>query len=344
MSQDTDAASTGPRVSVVCPFYNEAGVIHLVARQMIETLERQFKGDWELILVNDGSTDSGLHDLTEALATESTGRVRVLTYPINQGRGRALKTGIDAARGALIVTTEADGSWGEDIVERLVAELDAHPECDFVVASPHLTGGGLANVPPFRVLLTRAGNILIRTFFTSQVTMNTGMTRGYRRGVIQPLVVHENGKEFHLEVLLKLLTMDFKVREIPATITWKAHKVQAQDRPKRVSSTPILRTIMTHVQFLANAQPVRIFGYLALGSLVLGSASACGAVIALIGGYPAAALAILGAVLLVLALVFMGFSVLLYQVRESMRGQWMTQYPLPWPPSARPGRQAFPPR
>ena len=43
----------------------------------------------------------------------------------NQGRGRALKTGIDYARGEIIVTTEVDLSWGEDIIFRLFKKINS---------------------------------------------------------------------------------------------------------------------------------------------------------------------------------------------------------------------------
>jgi hypothetical protein len=123
------------------------------------------------------------------------------------------------------VTTEADCSWGDDVALRLVEELRSHPEADFVIASPHLPGGGLVRVTPHRVALTRLGNRLIYAFFEPSITMNTGMTRVYRKGVIQPLVTAEDGKEFHLEVLLKLITLGFRARS--ATITWPERRARA---------------------------------------------------------------------------------------------------------------------
>src|SRR5947209_15362071 len=150
-------------------------------------------GSWELILVDDGSRDRSRENLVEALAAEPDLPVRVLSYGWNRGRGRALKTGIDAAQGEIVVTTEADCSWGDDVVRRLVDELERNPVVDFVIASPHLRGGGLVNVPWSRVALTRIGNLLIRLFLAPSISMNTGMTRAYRRAVIPPPVVFADG-------------------------------------------------------------------------------------------------------------------------------------------------------
>jgi len=321
---------------VVSPFFNEAAIIGAAVRRMIGNLRSQFGQSWELILVDDGSEDASLEKVRLALTAEPSARVRVISYTHNQGRGRALKTGINEARGQIIVTTEADCSWGDDVVARLVAEMDAHPECDFVIASPHRPGGGLVNVPPFRRFLTRTGNWIIRQFFDSTITMNTGMTRAYRRNVIRPLVVHENGKEFHLEVLLKLLTLGFHVREIPATITWPDHR--ANKTAARKSSTKLGQTISSHLRFIAIAQPVRYFGWLALFALVLGSGFMAAAFWALLTQHvPAVFLALVGLIMLLFCLLFTGFSVLFFQLREAMREDWLRSYPDPLPPSARPG-------
>jgi glycosyltransferase involved in cell wall biosynthesis len=332
------------RVSVVCPFFNEEAIIAGAVARMLANLAAQLEPDtWELVLVDDGSQDRSREILIDALAAAGPDahNVRVIGYDHNQGRGRALKTGIDAAHGEIIVTTEVDCSWGDDIVTRLIGELDENQQCHFVVASVHLPGGGLVNVPVRRRILTKIGNILIRRFFSSQVTMNTGMTRAYRRHVIQPLVTYENGKEFHLEVLLKLLGLGFRVREIPAVITWMEEKLAGYNR-KRRSSTNILATINTHLRFIAIAQPVQYFAWFSVASSVIGLALLGIAVRQLIVGGPAVFLAIIGLVMLLFCLLFLGFSVLFHQVRETMTQQWRQDYPQPLPPNVIPGEQVYP--
>ena len=169
-------------LSVVCPFYNEGAIL----AEAIETLAkalRRLDVEWELIVVNDGSTDGSAEVAKEAAAGDP--RIRVLGYAFNRGRGHALRTGIAQARGEIIVTTEIDLSWGEDIVERLFTAAQNAPEVDIVVASPHLAGGGYRNVPAGRVFFSRVGNWVIRLCMGNLVTMNTGMTRAYRRDSIQ---------------------------------------------------------------------------------------------------------------------------------------------------------------
>ncbi len=343
--QENADAAPAPAVSVVCPFFNEEAIIERAAERMLGNLSRQFGDGFELILVDDGSRDRSLERIVAFVSDHPrAAQVRVLTYPVNQGRGRALKTGIDAARAPVIVTTEVDCSWGDDIALRLHAELAAHPEADFVIASPHREGGGLVNVSASRVALTRVGNWLIRHFFESSVTMNTGMTRAYRARVIQPLMTEENGKEFHLEVLLKLLGLGFRVREIPATLEWLDAKLQRAGSAKRKSSTRILKTITSHLRFIAIAQPVRHFAILATMAGLLGAAFLLGAAVMLVTkAAPAAFLALVGLTMLVISLLFGGFSILFFQMRELARLTWMKGYGGNVPPTARPARTAFPP-
>jgi len=330
------------KVSVVCPFFNEESIIVAATRRMLANLDAQLE-DWELILVNDGSRDRSLEALLASLAPGES-RVTVISCPVNQGRGRALKNGIDAASGEIIVTTEVDCSWGDDVVQRLVAELAAHPETHFVVASPHLPGGGLVNVPLRRRLLTALGNQLIRAFFTPKVTMNTGMTRAYRREVIQPLELWENGKEFHLEVLLKLVGLGFRVREIPAVITWQEHKLAAPGSKKRVSSTRIFRTIGTHLRFLAIVKPTQYFAVAAGLSLLAGALMIAWAFWNLLTGGPSVFIAIIGLLMLLFSLLFTGFAVFFVKLGESIREQWLVPYRAgsAIPPSALRATRVFP--
>lgn len=253
-------------ISIVCPFYNEASILEHAVRTLLSRF-RSLEGEWELIIVNDGSTD-GSAAIAERLEGEYPW-LRVLGYRYNRGRGYALRTGIAAAKGEIIVTTEIDLSWGDEIVHQLAAEMRSHPECDIVVASPHLPGGGYRNVPAKRVWLSRVGNRIIRACVSNAATMNTGMTRAYRRDCIQVMPLLEDGKEFHLEVLLKATEFGMHIREIPAWLEWKEYKHEGQ-RVKRKSSSRVKRLIMSHSLFSLFANPVRYVWAASLLSMGLG--------------------------------------------------------------------------
>ncbi|MBI3663583.1 MAG: glycosyltransferase family 2 protein [Acidobacteria bacterium] len=253
-------------LSVVCPFYNEAGEIENAARKLLGQLAA-LDVSAELILVDDGSTDDS-GEIVQRLAKEWP-QLRLLRYPENRGRGYALRTGMAAAQGRIIVTTEMDLSWGETIVEDLFRSLEESPEKDIVIASPHLSGGGYKNVPRHRVWLSRLGNRIIRLLMPGAATMNTGMTRGYRREAIASLPFEEDRKVFHIEVILKASHFGLRIAEIPAVLTWKV----PQGRGARQKTGDLLRVISSHAQFALAAGAARIFWVLGGLWLVLSAAA-----------------------------------------------------------------------
>jgi glycosyltransferase involved in cell wall biosynthesis len=308
-------------ISVVCPFYNESQIIEQAIRQLLDRL-RSIDGKWELIVVNDGSTD-GSEKIAQRIAAEHP-NLRVLSYLFNRGRGHALRTGINAARGEVIVTTEIDLSWGDTIVHDLVKAMRQWPDADILVASPHLPGGGYKNVPFKRVWLSRMGNHVIRACMSSAATMNTGMTRAYRREVIQSLPLSEDGKEFHLEVILKATAFGYRIREIATILEWKNYKHQGQ-RVNRKSSSKVNKLIVSHSLFSVFANPVRYVWAMSLVSLMLGVISFAGAVMLYYMRMVSAYTALLSLSLIIVAVVLFILGVVLKQGNLIQRELWWLQ-------------------
>lgn len=268
---DRDAIPATPEISVVCPMYNEAEKIQDNIRLVRDVLDEMGRS-WELILVNDGSRDD-----SEARAREAAGddgKVRVVGYPTNRGRGYALRTGFAAARGEFIVATESDLSWGQEIIERMLQPLWDDAQLDMVVASPHMAGGQLVNVPAFRVFLTRFGNVLLRRLMPGGLTMNTGMTRAYRRRVLESLDLTCDRKEIHLEILSKAVAMGYRIAEVPATLAWEPQ------RKKRKSSFKAKKLMASHLALGIFEKPSAVLGTV---SWVLMALGLVGGILAMVG-------------------------------------------------------------
>lgn len=305
-------------LSVICPFYNEGQIL----REAVERLLARLDGldcTWELLVVDDGSTD-GSGELAFELA-RSDDRLRVLSYAFNRGRGHALRTGIAQARGAVIVTTEIDLSWGEDIVERLVEAMQQDPDSDIVIASPHLPGGGYRNVPAKRVFLSRFGNRVIRACMSNAATMNTGMTRAYRRDVIRSLPLDEDRKEFHLEVVLKAQALGYRIREIPAVLEWREYKHEGR-RVARKSSSKVKQLMVTHSLFALFANPIRQAWGLSLVSLLFSTAFLVAGIVRFAMGLVSVYMAIVSLAFGILALLFFSFGLIAQQGNMIQRELW----------------------
>lgn len=307
------------KISVVCPFYNEALIIEKAAEGMIDNLEKAGL-DYELIVVNDGSKDNSADLIRNVLAPWP--RARVISYPHNQGRGFALKTGIDAATGDLIITTEIDLSWGDSVVTDIIDKFRAEPELDVVVASPNLKDGGYKNVPFKRVFVSKLGNLILRILFTKKVTMNTGMTRGYVRGIIQNLPVDEKGKEFHLEVLLKLTMLGARIGEVPAILEWKEQKYSKDASQKRKSSSKIPRLILSHLNFAVFANPIRYLWGFAIVCVIAATGFMAAAFFRFFTGETSINLALMSLIFGLFGFLFFGFGVLTTQNNRLLRELW----------------------
>jgi glycosyltransferase involved in cell wall biosynthesis len=310
-------------ISVVCPFYNEAQILEWATKLMLKNLST-LKEEWELVLVNDGSRDGSLK-IVEPIARENP-NLRIVTYPKNRGRGYALRMGVAHSHGDIVVTTEVDCSWGDDIVHRIVDEFNKRPDADIIIASPHLRGGRYKNVPKKRVFLSKLGNHVIRTGLSYGITMNTGMTRGYRREKFLSLPLNEDGKEMHLEVISKSLAFNYRIYEIPAVLEWRAHDLTKAAEKKRKSSSKINRLIRTHLLFSLVAAPFRYIYVVSGLSFFSATVFISLAAYHLFTPLPSINFALTGLLLGLFAFLVFAIGVLAHQIFATQRELWRIRY------------------
>jgi glycosyltransferase involved in cell wall biosynthesis len=117
-----DTPGNAPRVSVLMPVYNAQDFL----AEAIDCILSQTFTDWELICIDDGSTDASL-TILQAYADRHA-RVRVITRP-NTGIVGALNDGLDAAQGEYIARMDADDWCAADRLAKQIDYLDAHKEC-----------------------------------------------------------------------------------------------------------------------------------------------------------------------------------------------------------------------
>ena len=111
-----------PEISIVVPVHNEAGAAAPLAREIAHAFAGR---EYEMVFVDDASRDSTLEELL-ALRAELS-RLRVLKHPQNAGQSRAVRTGVLAARGAIVVTLDGDGQNPPADGPALVDALRAAP-------------------------------------------------------------------------------------------------------------------------------------------------------------------------------------------------------------------------
>ena len=116
------ASESVPLVSVLTPVYNAEAYLD----EMLASLRRQTLTDFEVVLVDDGSSDASGSMLERAAQVDP--RFRLLSLPSNQGIVAALNHGLESCRGTYVARMAADDIAFPDRLERQVGYLEKHPE------------------------------------------------------------------------------------------------------------------------------------------------------------------------------------------------------------------------
>jgi len=111
--------TTKPVISIIAPVFNEEPIINELYRRLVEVLDKTGE-PWELVMVNDGSSDKS-GELMRALA-ERDERVRVINFARNFGHQNAVTAGMDYTRGDAVVVIDADLQDPPEVILDLIAK------------------------------------------------------------------------------------------------------------------------------------------------------------------------------------------------------------------------------
>lgn len=208
---------TPPAFSLVLPAYNEAGRLPGYLAEVRPYLDARYPSAHEVIVVDDGSRDR----LADCLAPLVAGwaAFRLLHHPVNRGKGAAVRTGILAARGELLLFADADGATpiGE---ERRLAEAIAQG-ADVAIGSRLAAGPGVRRQRQwFRELTGRAFAWLARRTLRLGVRDTQCGFKMFRREAGQRLfsLSAEPGFLFDLEILALAQRLGYRVAEV--AVNW----------------------------------------------------------------------------------------------------------------------------
>jgi len=118
-------------ISVIIPMYNAGGSI---IRALDSVRNQTYRGDVEIIVVNDGSTDSSLAIVNDYTTRNSGLNIKVIDKP-NGGVSAARNAGMREATGKYIALLDSDDEWLSNKLERQIEILTAHPDIDLLGAT-----------------------------------------------------------------------------------------------------------------------------------------------------------------------------------------------------------------
>jgi glycosyltransferase involved in cell wall biosynthesis len=194
------------KLSVVIPCYNEAATIEGI----LAAVRGAPWPDMEIIVVDDCSTD-GTRDL---LNGRLNARVdRLVLHEKNQGKGAALRSGIRAATGDIVIIQDADLEYDPNEYPKVLAPI-VEGRADVVYGSRFM------GAAPHRVLYYwhSVGNgvltVLSNMFTNLNLTDMETCYKAFRREVIQSITIEENRFGFEPEITAKVAKMGLRVYEV----------------------------------------------------------------------------------------------------------------------------------
>ncbi len=193
------------KLSVIIPVYNEVENIKEILKRVKATKKAS-----EIVVVDDGSQD-GTRDLLKEL--DGKEKVRVILHEKNQGKGAAVRTGLDAAAGEILLIQDADLEYDPRDYGLLLQPLE-EGIADVVYGSRFL--GGPRRVTMFwhmvaNRLLTFMTNILYDTILSD---METGY-KVFRRKVVEGMNLRSKRFDFEPEFTAKVLKRHYRIYEVP---------------------------------------------------------------------------------------------------------------------------------
>lgn len=211
--QAKQGAFAAMKVSLVIPAYNESKIILDTLRAASHKLA-ELTEDYEVILVDDGSTDNTAQLVLDC----GDPHVRLERYSPNCGKGRAVRTGMLAARGGIILCTDADLAYGVDVFGSMLDRF-ASSGADMVIGSRRLNGEGYRNYPPLRVFMSKCFGLLSRVISGLPYDTQCGI-KGYRQQAAQQIFSRcaTDGFSFDFEVLMRVDKLGLKVEQLPVSV------------------------------------------------------------------------------------------------------------------------------
>jgi dolichol-phosphate mannosyltransferase len=206
-----EAAGVAGMLSVVIPAHNEEGHIAETVRAFHKALA-DASVHHEILVINDNSKDR-----TEEVLKELQGEIPELRYINNRppnGFGFAVRCGLAEFRGDAVAIVMADLSDDPNDLVKFHQKMQEGFDCVF--GSRFMRGGKLVDYPWFKLMINRAGNMLIQAMFLLGFNDTTNAFKMYRRSVIagvQPLLAYH----FNLtvEIPLKAIVRGYTYAVVP---------------------------------------------------------------------------------------------------------------------------------
>jgi glycosyltransferase involved in cell wall biosynthesis len=190
-------------LTVIFPAFNEEQNIAVTVESACVILP-QLSLQWEIIIVNDGSSDSTCQVCDQLVNAHP--QVRVIHHSRNRGYGAALKSGVSAARHELIFFTDSDGQF---TVTELPKFIEYAKEFDIVAGYR-----AKRNDPPHRIVNALGWNLLVRIVLGIHIRDIDCAYKLFRREVFERIQIRSVGAMVNTEIMAQAMKFSMRLKEV----------------------------------------------------------------------------------------------------------------------------------
>ena len=194
------------KLSVIIPSYNEAKTIEAVLRRVLAVEEAA-----EIIIVDDGSTD-GTRDLLPKLEAD-VDILKIVYHSQNQGKGAAVRSGIQAATGDIILIQDADQEYDPRDYPTLLRPI--REGITQVVYGSRFLGGPRKAMFFWNMIANRSLTLLTNILYNSILSDMETCYKVFRADMIKDIHLRSTGFEIEPEVTAKILKQRIRIYEVP---------------------------------------------------------------------------------------------------------------------------------
>ncbi len=197
-------ANSRQLLSIIIPAYNEERTIRQAVSQV---LAQRYGIPFEVIVVDDGSTDSTLEKLKQFRS-----RIKILSSPTNTGKGHALKLGFAQAHGSVCIIQDADLEYAPKYISSIIKPI-VHSQASVVYGSRF--AGRVEGMSFFYSFGNRFLTFFTNLLFGSHLTdMETGY-KAFSSEAIKKIELTETSFAVEAEITAKLLKRGYEIKEVP---------------------------------------------------------------------------------------------------------------------------------
>ena len=202
-------------VSLIIPAYNEAQRLPGRLQQLVEDLPADQA--WEIIIVDDGSSDETLSIIKEWSVKHPC--ITALSYQPNQGKGAAVRTGILSATGEYLLFVDADESFSPRHIQACINELQ-QGQSVVIACRPTHHGRRMEKESFFKYIRGKTFNFLIQLLLLPGIADSQCGLKGFHYQAARDLFSRQKlkGFAFDVEILTLARALGYRIRELPVDL------------------------------------------------------------------------------------------------------------------------------